>query len=152
MSRGGEFPELRQNRDPPNNAAGRVPLFAQGGHVKLDPRPKPAAHDPIDRLRFEEETLQHGNLHSRKGNKGARFLLLSRYVPPPSRDGEENQSIADDSPHNRGGHKIPTIPRSPSSSPASTTRSLTAPTVKWRPITAPQFFQHGRGVHEIRQK
>src|ERR1700758_3669528 len=109
MARCGEFRELRQDRNPPNNAAGRVPLFAQGHHVKLDPRPKPAAHDPVDRLRLEEEALQHGNLHSRRGNKGCALPTLSRDVPPPSRDGEENQPIAADPPHNRGRHKSRTM-------------------------------------------
>jgi hypothetical protein len=64
IARGGEFRELHQDGDPPKNAAGRIPSFAQGRHIKLDPRPEPAAHDPVDRLRLEEEAFQHGNLHS----------------------------------------------------------------------------------------
>ena len=52
-------------------------------------------------------SLVHGNLHSRRGNKGCALPTLSRDVPPPSRDGEENQPIAADPPHNRGRHKTP---------------------------------------------
>src|SRR5215472_5521096 len=132
MARRGEFRELRQDRNPPNNAAGRVPLFAQRHHVKLDPRPKPAARDSVDRLGLEEEALQHGNLHSRGGNEWCALPTLSRDVPPPSRDGEEDQPIDTDPAHNRGGHKTPTTSRPGSPRPAFTSRWSTGPMLTWR--------------------
>src|ERR1700730_17047328 len=79
-----ELRELRQDGDPPKDAAGRVALLAQDRHVKLDLRSEPAAHDPVDRLRLEKEALQHGNLHSKVRKLRVRFLLSSCDVPPPS--------------------------------------------------------------------
>lgn len=74
----GERCKLRQDRNPSVDAANRVTPLTKRRDILVNLRPEPATHDPIDSLRLDEKAFQHGNLHSKVGNRRMRFCCCHK--------------------------------------------------------------------------